>query len=387
MARSSSRKTTSSATSGSKRSSDKQKGEDVSDWASSSSYFVYENDSEVSSGMSKATATALYKLMPTNTRKRCKIMTFDSKEEYSAFFKSFSASKETTVTPVRPAVSVAKPESSGSVVTPEKPKASTNHSSALEALKNRIANPVSSPYSQTKHASDASKGQLDILNRLKKVVALPPNVVKIHFFPNIPLCAKVSVAMLEFCKRSDGYNMWLHKPEAWQAVREADIEHLIIPEELQDLHYCIQRAQPFCDGTVEKSKKVGNFTVKASGLWFPLDSVLNEKEICKFVCDHFSSIIDNPNFHECYSTVVSQLGSSSKTMQAIPGYYKDFLDALKPELVLMVPHFSLDELFLTKTISEVMRFVAGCSLPDASIKKYSNEGYELNHYTQFAFKP
>ena len=74
-------------------------------------------------------------------------------------------------------------------------------------------------------------------------------------------------------------------------------------------------------------------------------------------------------------------------MQAIPGYYKDFVDALMPDLVLMVPHFSLDELFLTKTISEVMCFVAGCSLPDASIKKYSNEGYELNHYTQFAFKP
>ena len=314
-------------------------------------------------------------------------MTFGSEEEYSVFFESFSASKETAATSVAPSASVGKPESSAFLVTPEKPKVSTNHSSGLEALKNRIANPVGSPYSQTKQASDASKGQLDILNRLKKVVALPPNVVKIHFFPNIPLCAKVSVAMLEFCKRSDGYNMWLHKPEAWQAVREADIECLIIPEELQDLHHCVQRAQPFCDGTVEKSKKSGNFTVKASGLWFPLDSSLNEKDICKFVCDRFASILQNPNFQECYSTVVSNLGSSSKTMQAIPGYYKDFVDALMPDLVLMVPHFSLDELFLTKTISEVMRFVAGCSLPDASIKKYSNEGYELNHYTQFAFKP
>ena len=85
--------------------------------------------------------------------------------------------------------------------------------------------------------------------------------------------------------------------------------------------------------------------------------------------------------------VVSQLGSGAKIMQAIPGYYKEFDEALKEDLIEMVPHFSLDEIFTSKTIDEVMMFVADISYSESCSKHYSTNGYELNHLAEFAFKP
>ena len=181
--------------------------------------------------------------------------------------------------------------------------------------------------------------------------------------------------------------MWLHKTEAWEAVCNADTDLLIFPKELQHLKHCVQRAEPFANGYVEKEKKSGNFTVKASALWFPIETSSTESDISKFVCNTFKEIVNNKHFHEYYSMVVSQLGSGAKTMQAIPGYYKEFDEALKHDLIEMVPHFSLDEIFTSKTIDEVMACVADISYSESCSKHYSTNGYELNHLAEFAFKP
>ena len=364
----------------------------VSLWASRDTFLVYHNDKEVSGGMSKEKATSMYGILPESVKKGCEVMSFKCQDDYDKFMKTF-VSEQPTEPPTDTEGNLLTTNVHGtnvhgtSVVSPEKPLPVTAAKAGFAGLKNRLTETLNKPYADTKVLSDKKKGHIDILNRLKKVVALPPNVVKIHFFPNTPACAKASVVMLEFCKRSDGFNMWLHKPEAWQSVLQADVEFLILPEALKDMTHCVHRSKPFVDGNIEKVKKSGNYTIKASGLCFPVAVGMGEDDIRQFVSTTFAEITSNPEFQECYSLVVAQLGSSAKTMQAIPGYYKDFVDALRPEMILMIPHFSLDEVFTSKMIDVLMTFVSGTSLSDSASKKYSADGYERNHFEEFAFKP
>ena len=356
-------------------------------WESKNTFLVYKSDKEVSAGMSFEQATSMFKVLPSAAKKSCELMTFESEAKFDSFMESF-VSIDANTAELSTDVTILDKKHDTIVVSPEKTNtAASKPKTSLADLKSRLTDSLIKPYANPKLESDKKKGHLDILNRLKKVVALPPNLVKVHFFPNTPACSKASVVMLEFCKRSDGFNMWLHKPEAWQAVLGADHDFLIFPEALKDMTHCVHRAKPFVEGTIEKVKKSGNYTIKASALCFPIQVGLSEDNIRDFVSSTFGKITSDPEFQDCYSMVVAQLGSSSKTMQAIPGYYKDFADALHPEMIAMVPHFSLDEIFTSKQIDIMMTFFTGTSLSDCASKKYSSDGYERNHFEEFAFKP
>ena len=183
--------------------------------------------------------------------------------------------------------------------------------------------------------------------------------------------------------------MWLNQADVWASIAQADKNCTLFPEEIQSMRVCNLRAVPFDkkSGSVAKSKKVGKWDIAQSGLLLAVPVDHGTDEILAFVSDTFSEVLGSPRFQKFYKAGLERGQSDKKVLDALPGYWVEYCEALDTDHIKMIAHHSLDEIFLKEDIDKIMAEMSGVSLKLSMQGSYSDDAAATDAFTEFAFKP
>ena len=332
-------------------------------------FFKMTND--ISDLMNKKQAETHLKMLPVNLRQNCTIKVFKTQEELDTFVSSLSkqGNKPTIVTPQRP----------------RKPQTETTSQG------NQLSSHESTPKRFTYHYATVDDN-----------IHFLGTKFKVHFFPHTPKYNECTstVIFLEFVDTKNNMNHWLHRPMAWATIlntdaKQEDNTNRAFPEELHTAKPTNMRKTPYQDGDkekfeIKKTNKNKDFRVLASGLYYYMPSGMTPDQLRSHICETWSKLFCDSDIPGLYCHVVRSIlppGAVINTLTApsAGGYWRQLTSSLSPKKLELLPHDTLDEIFLDETISTIMSDMFAIDKDACTKKTYSEDVVDQHLLHRFAY--
>ena len=354
-------------------------------WDASKAFIVYRQTGETVEFDNIEDAEKHYKKLLLSQRALCDVKTFETEAEFKALKENIVVQDSSDESDENVQTEARKPPA----VTPER---------ALPKL-NRSTN-SSSTTAVGASLSVAQKSR-HIYAALQKSIPQTGASFKIHYFPNTPDLAKGSIVFLEFVDKRSDFNHWLHKPDAYEHMLEADEalepDQQMFPKNMYGLKSSCLRNTVYTDEYTPKTQEKvmasnkSTYTIKAMGLYFVVPLGLSDDALKTYIHEMWTKVVSSPDIPDVYLFTLQTMGVSTTVQNALKNkqnspYWNQLRGSLNPKKMAMVKHYTLDEIFLRPDLDNIMSTIFDIPMDDVTQGIYSEDEAAQHTMYHFGFK-